>query len=136
MVVGVLPLRLCVDGNTYQNQSTTATRALVRWNLPCVVGSIRFFPFPRGFRELRQITHHLNETTYLVDIQVSFRDAVWPDLKDPSLADKLWGSEVHPSWQVHQLLADVLVYYIEKSYARFLEVSASTGKQNKTRVIV
>lgn len=47
--------------------------------------------------------------------QISFRDAVWPDLKDPALANRLWESEVHPDWQVHQLLADVLVYFIQKS---------------------
>ncbi|CAM9361745.1 unnamed protein product [Laminaria digitata] len=52
---------------------------------------------------------------------VSFRDAVWPDLEDPALANRMWGSDVHPDWQVQQLLADVLVYFIQKSYARFLE---------------
>eukprot|EP00904_Undaria_pinnatifida_P003349 jgi/Undpi1/13014/HiC_scaffold_7.g02678.m1 len=51
---------------------------------------------------------------------VSFRDAVWPDMSNSSLADSIWGSAVHPDWQVHQLLADVLVYFIQKSYARFL----------------
>lgn len=48
---------------------------------------------------------------------------MWPNDKDSSLAERVWGSEVHPDWQVHQLLADVIVYYFQKSYARFLEVS-------------
>lgn len=59
----------------------------------------------------------------LHSMQVSFRDAVWPDEEDSALADRLWGSGVHPNWQTQQLLADVLVYFIEKAYARFLEVS-------------
>lgn len=48
---------------------------------------------------------------------------MWPNDEDSSLAERVWGSAVHPDWQVHQLLADVLVYYFQKSYARFLEVS-------------
>ncbi|CAM9361671.1 unnamed protein product, partial [Laminaria digitata] len=52
---------------------------------------------------------------------VSFRDAVWPNQEDPTLAAHLWGRGVHPGWQLHQLFADVLVYFIQKSYARFLE---------------
>ena len=63
--------------------------------------------------------------------QVSFRDAVWPDISNSSLADSIWGSSVHPDWQVHQLLADVLVYFIEKSYARFLGVSPCVGHEEK-----
>ena len=61
-------------------------------------------------------------TTLTFDPQVSFRDAVWPNDDDSSLAERVWGSNVHPDWQVQQLLADVLVYFIQKSYARFLEV--------------
>ena len=58
-------------------------------------------------------------------MQVSFRHAVWPDDENPDVADRIWGSEVHPDWQVHQLLADVTVYYLQKSYARFLEVTST-----------
>ena len=61
---------------------------------------------------------------------------MWPDLEDSALADRLWGSGVHPDWQVQQLLADVLVYFIEKSYARFLEVSPCAIKERSTRFIV
>ena len=57
--------------------------------------------------------------------QVSFRDEVWPHLNEPALANRLWGARVHPNWQVQQLLADVLVYFIQKSFARFLEVRPS-----------
>ena len=63
--------------------------------------------------------------------QVSFRDAVWPDISNSSLADSIWGSAVHPDWQVHQLLADVLVYFIDKSYARFLVVSPCVVHEEK-----
>lgn len=52
---------------------------------------------------------------------------MWPNDEDSAMADRLWGSDVHPDWQVHQLLADVLVYVIQKSYALFLQVSPSTG---------
>lgn len=55
----------------------------------------------------------------------SFRHAVWPNTSETSTAETIWGSEVHPDWQVQQLLADVVVYYLEKSYARFCEVYGS-----------
>ncbi|CAM9527097.1 unnamed protein product, partial [Laminaria digitata] len=62
------------------------------------------------------------EATKKYDIPMaSFRDAVWPDDDDSALAERVWGNAVHPDWQVHQLLADVMVYFIQKSYARFLE---------------
>lgn len=55
--------------------------------------------------------------------QASFRHVVWPEIDSPEVADRIWGAEVHPDWQVQQLLADVAVYYLQKSYARFLNVS-------------
>ncbi|CAB1102602.1 unnamed protein product [Ectocarpus sp. CCAP 1310/34] len=53
---------------------------------------------------------------------VSFRDAVWPQKEDYAAAEVIWGHSVHPDWQVHQLMADVVAYYLQLSYARFLEV--------------
>ncbi|CAM9527033.1 unnamed protein product [Ectocarpus sp. 4 AP-2014] len=53
---------------------------------------------------------------------VSFRDAVWPHKEDYAAAEDIWGHSVHPDWQVHQLMADVVAYYLQLSYARFLEV--------------
>lgn len=58
-------------------------------------------------------------------MQVSFRHALWPDINKPEVANRIWGEEVHPDWQVHQLMADVVVHYLQRSYARFVEVSYS-----------
>ncbi|CAN0249051.1 unnamed protein product [Ectocarpus sp. 12 AP-2014] len=52
----------------------------------------------------------------------SFRHAVWPDINNSYLANLVWGEEVHPGWQAHQLMADVVVYYMQQSYARFAKV--------------
>lgn len=61
------------------------------------------------------------EVTKKYDIpMVSFRDAVWPNEEYYSFADKIWGPETHPDWITHQLMADVMVYYLQKTYARFL----------------
>lgn len=64
----------------------------------------------------------------------SFRHAVWPNINDTSTAETIWGSEVHPGWQVQQLLADTVVYYLEKSYARFCEVYGSADKPSRQEV--
>lgn len=42
------------------------------------------------------------------------------------MADAVWGAKAHPPWQVHQLMADVVVYYLQKAHARFLEVIADS----------
>lgn len=52
----------------------------------------------------------------------SFRHAVWPDINDSAFASSIWGTDVHPPWRVHQLLADTLIYYLQKSYSRFAQV--------------
>lgn len=57
--------------------------------------------------------------------QASFRDAVWPDGSNDTVAMDIWGLGTHPDWQVQQLLADIVVYYIQKSYARFIDVSVA-----------
>eukprot|EP00904_Undaria_pinnatifida_P003964 jgi/Undpi1/13569/HiC_scaffold_8.g03228.m1 len=38
---------------------------------------------------------------------VSFRDAVWPDQANSSLADRIWGSAVHPDWQIQVITFNV-----------------------------
>lgn len=60
---------------------------------------------------------------------MSFRDVVWPDQEDSALAGRIWGSDVHPDWQVHQLIADVMVHFVEKSYARFFKVGPDTASK-------
>lgn len=64
----------------------------------------------------------------------SFRHAVWPDEDDSTTAEAIWGSEVHPDWRVQQLLADVVVYYLEKSYARFCEMYGPADKSSSQEV--
>lgn len=55
---------------------------------------------------------------------------MWPDGSNDTLAAYIWGVGIHPDWQVHQLMTDIVVYYIEKSYARFVDVSSSCWKAN------
>ena len=64
----------------------------------------------------------------------SFRHAVWPVDENSSTADAVWGKKIHPSWQVHQLLADVVVYYLQKSYARFCDVHGTVDKPSSEEV--
>lgn len=64
----------------------------------------------------------------------SFRHAVWPDDGDSTTAEAIWGSEVHPDWRVQQLLADVVVYYLEKSYARFCDMYGTVDKSSAREV--
>lgn len=68
--------------------------------------------------------------------QASFRHAVWPDIKQTSLATRIWGRKVHPDWRVQQLMADLVVYYIQRSHARFLKVSGTTTMQMTLCVFV
>ncbi|CAN0305654.1 unnamed protein product, partial [Scytosiphon promiscuus] len=94
-------------------------------HMPALIYAENFIPDSR-VRSAPQQASNMAEVhaavTSKYDIpMVSFRDAVWPDLEDPALANRLWGNEVHPDWQVQQLLADVMVYFIQKSYARFVE---------------
>ncbi|CAM9420751.1 unnamed protein product [Ectocarpus sp. 13 AM-2016] len=66
---------------------------------------------------------HANVTQKYDIPMASFRHVVWPDITDSSVADVIWGAKAHPPWQVHQLMADVVVYYMQKSHARFLEAN-------------
>ncbi|CAM9468653.1 unnamed protein product [Ectocarpus fasciculatus] len=66
---------------------------------------------------------HANVTQKYDIPMASFRHVVWPDIEDSSVAATVWGPKAHPAWQVHQLMADVVVYYIQKSRARFLEAN-------------
>lgn len=66
----------------------------------------------------------------LILAQASFRDAVWPEGGDDQFALDIWGPATHPDWQVQQLLADVVVYYFEKSYSRFVDVSFTINSKN------
>lgn len=73
---------------------------------------------------------YFNEISSTAATQVSFPDAVWPVPEDTALAGHLWEPQPHPGWQLHQLFADVLVYFIQKSYARFLEVRLWTARHD------
>ncbi|CAM9485932.1 unnamed protein product [Ectocarpus sp. 12 AP-2014] len=64
----------------------------------------------------------------------SFRHAVWPDIKQNSLATRIWGRKVHPDWRVQQLMADLVVFYIQRSHARFLKVYGTVSSNSPSDI--
>ncbi|CAM9369461.1 unnamed protein product [Ectocarpus sp. 13 AM-2016] len=64
----------------------------------------------------------------------SFRHAVWPDIKQASLATRIWGRKVHPDWRVQQLMADLVVFFIQRSHARFLKVYGTVSNNRPSDI--
>lgn len=83
---------------------------------------------PPNFKDkerLRNMAEIHSEVTNKYNIPISsFRDAVWP-VENSDFASLVWGENIHPDWEVHQVFADVTVYFLQKSYARFLNLHES-----------
>lgn len=98
---------------------------------PVITTLLLYLLFPAVFDQPKV---HADVTQRYDIPMASFRHAVWPVVNDTAVAETIWGTNVHPDWKVHQLMADVVAFYFQKSYARFCEVYGLVDKPSVQEV--